>query len=316
MPQRSYYIPQGYYYNVFPYEVTPEMAMGLVWQSLPEAFLTGLDIARALQQEKWQRQQYEYQRKYTEGANLLNAFFNALSQGVPVEDAKKMIPEQRKKEIAQIFGIDINQLSIPTVETLYPQADYSLVGEKVKGLAYPFSQYFTVLPGSAVKDILGSELTTPTGETIKIKDTAQYLVPATYSTMWGKQKQFELGRTKLMMALDKVKDDEKLKAIDRALNLAQRYLQMGNIEEARKIVKNITESVAGIYKEKTGYDINFDDLLIEQADKGWLEIIVDTIRSWFTPKNISQKKGTVSQQGGGNKSDWFRVYPSTTTIQR
>lgn len=277
--------PRSRQEGTLPYELSGMGVAGLILSDLPSAFLAGVDIARALQQERWQRQMYEQQMKYTQSANLLNMMFDALARVGDVEQVKKTLTDQQKQQIQQTLGVNVDEMlsSIPTIGSLLPQADYSIVGERTKNLGYWLGNYYTTLPGSAVKEIFGSKITSPEGKTIEIDPNKLYVLPAGYQQLWTKKQQLEFNKAKLGQQLalhrDKLMGDEKLKAVKTALDYADSMLKTGEIETARQYLKSIYATINEVYTEKVGMPLIVDTSIFEIEESSILEDIANTIRS-------------------------------------
>lgn len=270
--------------GMLPYELGGMGVAGVVFSGLPQAFLSGLDIARALQQEEWQRKMYEQQLKYTQGANLLNMLFESVAKLGNIEEAKKMLTPEQKQMISQVIGFDVEKFleSLPTLEQIYPGADYSIVGEKTKKLGYWLSNLYTTLPGNAVKDIFGEKTISAEGKEIVIDPKKLYVLPVGYQQLWGKKQQLEFNKLKLSQQLalyrDKLAQDEKLKAVKTSLDYSRKLLEAGEIEASQKHLRGMLESLKEIFKEKTGYELDVDPSIFEESDVNWLKELIDTIK--------------------------------------
>lgn len=277
------YTQAMYQAGILPYALTGLEIAGLSLQEVPEAFLRGIDIARALEQEKWQKQQYEQQMKYTQGANLLNMVFDAVSRIGDIEQAKTMLTPDQKQLIRQTVGIDIDSFlaSLPKIGHLFPEADFSIVGENVKNLGYWLGNLYTTLPGSAVKELLGEKFTTATGETIKIVPEKVYVLPSGYQQLWGRKQQLELNKKKLAAQLqmhrDKIGADDRLKAIKTVLDTASTHIKAGDIDMAKVYLKHVYEGLNKVFIDKVGVSLDIDPSVFETDDVNFLQSIINTI---------------------------------------
>lgn len=286
--------------GILPYQLSGMGVAGTILSGLPQAFLSGLDVARALKHEEWQRQQYEQQMKYTQGANLLNMIFDALARVGDVEQVKKTVPEQHKKLILETVGINVDEMlsSIPKIENLLPQADYSIVGEKTKNLGYWLGGYYTTLPGTAVKELFGEKITTPEGREIKVDPNRLYVLPSGYQQLWTRKQQMELNKARLFQQLyfnrNKLATDEKLKAIKTALDFARRNLETGNIKGTQDLLSQALFSLNEVYKEKVGMPLVFDTSILDVEERGFLEEIIDTISTALGFKEVTKETKSIT----------------------
>ena len=290
MPTRR--IPEGLY----PYEVTGPMAMGLVWGGLPQAFLSGLDIARALKQEEWQRQMYEQQAKYTRGATLLDTMFKVLGQTGDIEKAKSILTDEQKEVIASTFGINIDNVldSMPKIKDVFRGASFDLVGEQTGNLAYWLSNLYTVLPGSAVKELFGGVekiKVSEKPEEINILPSQSYVVPINYAQLYNIQTRRAIALYNLGSRLQGKVADDKLKHLQATLGAAQRQLQTGKIEEAQKTVASVLRELNEEYYKNWGtYLFAPEELEPPKEETSW---IINTLNSAL--QLIGIKKKTESQ---------------------
>ena len=298
MPTR---IPEGLY----PYEVTGPMAMGLVWSGLPQAFLTGVDIARALKQEEWQRKMYEQQMqlyeqnlKYTQGANLLNALFQVLGQTGNIEKAKNILTDEQKGFIATTFGINIDNMleSMPKIKDVFRGASFDLVGEQTGNLAYWLSNLYTVLPGRAIKDIFGNTKITILDEKgqpkeITLSPAQNYVVPINYAQLYNIETRRAMALYNLGFKLQGKVDDRKLKQLQLALQVAKSQLQEGKLEDAQKTVANVLRELNEEYFKNWGaYLLPPEELVPPKEETNWIINILGSILQFIGLKEKTETK--------------------------
>jgi hypothetical protein len=284
------------YLGYLPYPVPPE---GLIMANLPQAFLTGLDIARTLRSEKEARQLRELQVEQAlaeRDLQLLNSLWNYLSSSGLAGSIADYLPQQQKEQLQQRFskyGIDITKLKVPSVKDVYPNVSDILVGEGVasKVGVSTLGMLYEVVPGDWIVSAIGKEYG---GKPVNREQV--YLIPKgatkTYlETMKLSLKQKELQdklQTKLADLQGK-KDKDSMKRLELLIKWAKTLQDNYKPEliAERRTREAINEALSRIGRE---LDVDVSDLLLSEEDTAYTtkRSVLDSIVDWL--------KGLLPQQ--------------------
>jgi len=295
MPRDTQELPM--YLGYLPYPVPPE---GLIMANLPQAFLTGLDIARTLRSEKEARQLRELQVEQAlaeQDLRLLNSLWNYLSSSGLAGSIADYLPEQQTKQLQQRYakyGIDITKLRVPSVKDAYPNISDILVGEGVANRVgvSTLGTLYDVVPGDWIISAIGKEYG---GKPVNREQV--YLIPKgatkTYlETTKLSLKQREL-QDKLNLKLTELRskqDKDSMKRLELLIKwtktLQDNYkpeliAQPGTREAINKALTQIGQELGGI---------DVSDLLLTEEDVAYTpkRSVLDSIVDWL--------KGLLPQQ--------------------
>jgi hypothetical protein len=263
------------YLGYLPYPVPPE---GLIMANLPQAFLTGLDIARTLRAEKEARQLRELQVEQAlaeRDLQLLNSLWNYMSSSGLAGSIADYLPQQQKEQLQQRFskyGIDITKLKVPSVKDVYPNVSDILVGEGVasKVGVSTLGTLYEVVPGDWIVSAIGKEYD---GKPVNREQV--YLIPKgatkTYlETMKLSLKQKEL-QDKLRLKLTELqgkKDKKSMEQLKLLINLVKTLQDNYKSEliAQRRTREAINKALARIGRE---LDVEIDELLLSEEDTAY-----------------------------------------------
>jgi len=307
MPRDTRELPM--YLGYLPYPVPPE---GLIMANLPQAFLTGLDIARTLRSEKEARQLRELQVEQAlaeRDLQLLNSLWNYLSSSGLAGSIADYLPQQQTEQLQQRYakyGIDITKLRVPSVKDVYPNISDILVGKDVanKVGVSTIGTLYEVVPGDWVVTAIGKKFG---DETIDIG--RPYLIPK------GATKTY-LETTKLSLKQKELQDKLNLKLTElrgkqdkdsmRRLELLIKWTKTLQDNYKPELIaqtgtrKAINEALTQIGQE-LGVDVS--DLLLSEEDTAYttkrsvLDSIIDLFRTIIPQQPKTQQPTKPQQQG-------------------
>jgi|YNPMSStandDraft_1061717.scaffolds.fasta_scaffold49388_2 hypothetical protein len=294
MPRNTQELPM--YLGYLPYPVPPE---GLIMANLPQAFLTGIDIARTMRAEQEARQLRQLQVEQAlaeQDLRLLNSLWNYLSSSGLAGSIADYLPEQQVEQLQQRYakyGIDITKLKMPSVKDVYPNVSDILVGEGVANrVGVPtLGTLYDVVPGDWIVSAIGKEFG---GKPISKEQ--MYLIPRgatkTYlETMKLSLKQREL-QDKFNLKLTELQGKQDKDSMKR-LELLIKWTKTLQDNYKPELIaqpgtrKAINEALIQIGQE-LGVDVS--DLLLSEEDTAYTtkRSVLDSIVDWL--------KGLLPQQ--------------------